>query len=86
MDFTNKTASEIDENIVELEKELKEAIVNHEVVEQSKLELQRDILTIQVKKKDLEMILSKSSMNIRQLSITLRIARSKFWSAKNSGL
>ncbi len=86
INFNEMTASEIDEKIVELEKELRQAIVAHETVEQSKLLLQREILTIQVKKKDFEMSLSKSATNIRQLNVTLRIARSKFWSAKNSGL
>lgn len=85
-DYDNMTASEIDEEIVELEKELKRSISAHERVEQEKLSLQKDILNLQVRKKDLEMSLSKSLTNIRQLNISLRIARSKFWSVKNGGL
>ena len=81
-----KTATEIDTKIVELEKELKTCIGSHEVVEQEKLFLQREILNLQVKKKDFEIALSKSMSNIRQLTISLRILKSQFWSAKNSGL
>jgi len=82
----NLSAAEIDTKIVEMEKVLKSCIGSHEVVEQEKLLLQRDILNLQVKKKDLEMALSKSMSNIRQLNISLRILRSQFWSSKNSGL
>ena len=84
--MVNSSASEIDTKIVELEKELKTCIGSHEVVEQEKLLIQRDILNLQVKKKDLEMSLSKSMSNIRQLTISLRILRSQFWSARNSGI
>lgn len=84
--YDSMTASEIDTKIVELEKELRGLICSHETVEQEKLLLQRDILTLQVKKKNIEMVLSKSMTNIRQLNINLRIARSQFWAAKNSGL
>ena len=86
MILDNLTAAEIDTKIVELEKELKSCIVSHEVVEQEKLSFQRDILNLQVKKKDVEMSLSKSMSNIRQLTISLRILKSQFWQAKNSGL
>ena len=85
-DMNNTSAAEIDTKIVELEKELKTCIGSHEVVEQEKLLLQREILNLQVRKKDLEISLSKSMSNIKQLTISLRILRSHFWSARNSGI
>lgn len=82
----NLSAYQIDEKIVEAEKELKELINQNQIVEQEKLNLQREILELQVKKKNLEISLSKSTTNIRQLTITLKILRSKFWAAKDQGL
>ena len=80
------TATEIDNIKVEKEKELKQLIVNHEIVEQEKLNLQREILLLQIKKKDLESMLSKSKSNIKQLQIEIGILKSQFWSARNGGL
>lgn len=78
-------------NIIEIEnlrnektKELKVMIQSHEVVEQEKLNIQRQILELQLKKKDLEMALSKSKSNIKQKNIEISLLTSQFWAEKNS--
>lgn len=79
------SSTEIDEYICFLEKDLKEAIETNETVEQERLLLQKQIIELQLKKKDLDMIISKSHARIKTLSVDLRIARSKFWSVRNEG-
>lgn len=82
----NLSSSEIDEYICQKEKELREAIEVNETIEQEIMQLQKQIIQHQLTKKEREMTRSKSHANIKTLNINLRIARSKFWSAKNSGL
>lgn len=76
-EFANKIAQE--------EKELKEMLNSHNVVEQAKMQLQRDIIALQLKKKDLEMSLSKSQLNINQKRLTIKMLTAEFWREKNQG-
>ena len=78
-----ETADSISLMVDEKEKELQKAIASHEVIEQEKLLIEKEILILRVKNKDLEAILSKSSNNIKQIGIMLRLLRSRFWSSKN---
>ncbi len=82
----NLTSAQLSNLIDEKEKELSIAIDTHQVVEQEKLHLQKTILELQTKKKDLEIAESKAGHNIRQLSIGIKILKNKFWSCKNSGI
>jgi hypothetical protein len=77
------SSSEIDQYICEMESALKEQIVDHEEKEQKRLEIQRQILELQLRKKELEMVLSTSKTEMEQKKIDLKIARSKFWAVKN---
>ena len=79
------SSHEISLQIDEKEKELKEAISAHELIEQQKLRLQRAIIRLQLKKKELEMVLSKSSANRKQIEIELRLLKNRFWAVKNEG-
>lgn len=79
------SSAEIDEYICRLEKELKEAIEINETVEQERLLLQKQIIELQLKKKNLDMTISKSHARIKTLQVDLRIARSKFWMVRNEG-
>jgi len=76
-EFANKIAQE--------EKELKEMLNSHNVVDQAKMQLQRDIIALQLKKKDLEMSLSKSQLNINQKRLTIKMLTAEFWREKNQG-
>lgn len=82
----NLSSAEISVEIDKKENELAGAIKNSYTVEQEKLLLQREILTKQTQKKDLEIALSKAGHIVKQLNIELKLLRSAFWTAKNSGL
>jgi hypothetical protein len=71
--------------IAEKEKELKSMLTAHNVVEQEKLSTQREILVLQLKKKDLEIALDKSSHSIKQKNLEIKILTSEFWREKNQG-
>lgn len=82
----DKTAAEISNLIDEKAKELSLALKSHYTLEQEKLLLQRDILDLQRRKKDIEISLSKSLHNLKQMSIEQGLLKNAFFSAKNSGL
>ena len=85
-DLSNKSSAEIGNFVDAKEKELSIGLSNYAQVEQEKLLLQREILEKQLVKKDLEIELSKAGHNIKQLNIELKLLKSAFWNAKNSGL
>jgi len=82
----DKSSYDISLEIDKKEKSLSELLKTNQVVEEEKLNLQKKILDMQSSKKDLEISLSKSSHNIKQINIELKLLKSKFWGAKNSGL
>jgi len=71
--------------LVEKEKELKEMLNPHNTLEQEKLHIQREILNLQIKKKDLEIVIDKSKSIIKQKELEIRLLTKKFWAEKNSG-
>lgn len=82
----NKTSAEIGILLDEKSKQISEFLKFHHKVEQEKLLLQRDILDLQRKKKDLEIELNKSMHNLKQMSIELSLLKNAFFAAKNSEL
>jgi len=76
-------SSEIDEMIVSKEKELQEAMHSLAVVEEAKNRLSRQILELQIKKKDTENTLSKANFNVKTINSELRVLKSAFWKARN---
>ena len=82
----NKSSYDISLLIDEKEKALSQALKDYYTIEQEKLTLQRDILEQQTKKKSLEIALSKAGHILRQMNIELKLLRSKFWAARNSGI
>ena len=85
-DLTNKSSAEIGNFVDEKEKELSIALSNYAQIEQERLLLQREILEKQVIKKDFDIKISKAGHNIKQMNIELKLLKSAFWNAKNSGL
>jgi len=65
------------------QQELKEAEKNNFQVAQEILLLQKDIINLQAKKKDLEISAGKSSHIIRILRIELKALENEFWNTKN---
>jgi hypothetical protein len=81
-----KSSAEIGQEIDDKEKELQTAIKNLSLVEQEILTFRRQIIDIQGKRTDLELLKSKASQNLRVIQSDLRILKQEFWSSKNSGL
>ena len=82
----NLSSAEISNLIAEKEKELGVATSAYYDVEQEKLNLQRQILELRIKQKDLEVVLSKAGQNLKKMQMELKALRNFFWNAKNSGL
>ena len=82
----NRTSAEIANEIVERENLLTSALGNQYTVEQAILTLQRDILGLQSRKKDLEIDNSKAKHIVRKLQIEIKLLEKSFWKAKNGGL
>ncbi len=79
-------SADISQQLSDLENSYKQALENHFQVEQAILELARDIINLQAKKKDLEIEASKSNHILRQLKIDISLTTKKFWSIKEQGL
>ena len=80
------SSTEIANLVSEKENELKTALQSKEVVDQEEIALARQILELRLKKKDVELAISKAQYNVRQLEIEKRQLEKQFWSAKNSGI
>lgn len=76
------TYIETEQLISDKENELKVMLKTHEVVEQEKLSIQRQIIELQLKKKDLEIAISKSGSLIRQKGIEIKLLTRQFWAQK----
>lgn len=83
IDFTNMTASEIDNLKVEKEKELKIAQQALYEVELKELELAKQIVILQGQRKDLQIAISKARQIVRTLNLDIKIIISEFWRAKD---
>jgi uncharacterized ferredoxin-like protein len=84
IDTANLTASQIDELKCAKEKELLSAQDNLHKIEVEELEIGKQIVLLQVKRKDLQIAISKARQIVRTLSLDTRILTSKFWAAKDN--
>ena len=80
----NKSPEEIENLRVERLEALSEAQTICSRVEQERLLIQRGIIDLQGKKKDLEIAESKAKHIIRKLNNEIEYLKSKFWSVKNT--
>lgn len=83
-DLVNMTASQIENIRVEKEKELLQAQDNLSKVEIEELELAKQIVLLQVKRKDFQIAISKAKQGVRTLALDVRILTSKFYQAKDN--
>jgi hypothetical protein len=83
-DYENMTASQIDQKKCEEEKKLLEAQDNLHKVEIEELELGKQIINLQSKRKDLQISASKAKQIVRELAANVRILTSKFWRARDN--
>jgi hypothetical protein len=81
-----KSSAEIGVLRDEKEKSYQEAINSFAKVEQEILILQREIIVLQLKKKDFELVKSKANQNLRIISSELRVYKDQFYAARESGL
>jgi hypothetical protein len=72
--------------IVDVEKELQEAIQSYTIIADKRHLLQRQILELRIKIKDLDIPFEKVKHNKERISSELRIKRQEFWQKKGEGL
>lgn len=82
----DKSSAELSNEIAEQERRLKEALSNLRTLEIEKLELQRQIIGLQAKKKDLEIVISKAGHIVKELRIDISLKGKEFWAARDGGL
>lgn len=82
----NSSSADISQVISDTEQELKETIQARGVVQEKIHLISREILEKEINKKDLSIALSRARDNVRTLELDIAILKSKFWSARNSGL
>ena len=80
------TSAELSNVISDLENQLKDAINSLEVVSEEEYRLSREILTLQLKKKDVSHSVEKAKSVIKRLQLEKSIATKRFWNAKESGI
>ena len=86
IDLTNLTATQIDEKKVSIEKELQVAQGNLSKTEIEELEIGKQIIELQSKRKDLQIAQSKAKQIVRTLTLDIRILTSAFWNVRNGGV
>jgi peptidoglycan hydrolase CwlO-like protein len=74
---------DISNDIAEAQKKLKEYQSFQYTVEDEILKLQKQIIDLQGKKKDKEIIAGKGKHNIRQILIDLKMMNNLYWNLKN---
>jgi len=76
------TIEDIDNEMVTKQKKLKQSLQDKEVVAIERLELDRQILSLRQKKKELDIVYEKSQSIVQQLRIEVSILNTKKWSRK----
>ena len=84
IDCVNLTVSEIDNHKVAAEKELLNAQDDLTKAEVEDLELAKQIVLIQLKRKDLQIVIAKGKQNVRRLALDVRIWIKEFFAAKDN--
>lgn len=85
-ELENKTSYDISLLIDEKEKELRTMIGAEAIVSAENHDLIKKMLELKIKKKDSDISLDKAHSLVRNIESELRVLRSAFWSAKNSGV
>ena len=80
------SSEKIANEIAQREKDLQEAIRNYETVALETHSLQRDILNLRIRLKDLSITLEKAKNNKQLIQSDLRILKDRFWQLKNENL
>jgi hypothetical protein len=84
LNTVNMTATEIDNLKCDTERKLKVAQAALSEVELQELELSKSICELQLRRKGLQIAISKAKHIVRQLSLDIKIQTSEFWRAKDN--
>lgn len=77
-----RTLENVENERVEVNKQLDLANDNYHAVEDEILQLQSQIIGLQQKKKDLEIILNKATANCKKLRLQSKALENEFWGMK----
>lgn len=80
------SSDQLAQKITELEQELQEAIKNYSIIANERHDLQRKILELRIKIKDLDTPFEQAKWVKATLESNLRITRAEFWRTKGEGL
>ncbi len=80
------TSEEISNDIAQLEKDLKSALESYTTIADERHDLQRKILELRIKIKDLDKPFEMCKLNRAKLESDLRVARATFWRLKGENL
>ena len=75
---------DIEQKKIDRRNALKVILKDRETIEIKLLELSREILNLQIKKKDLQIPLEKAKTLEKELRLEIRNLEELFWSVKNS--
>ena len=80
------TSEEIANDIAQLEKDLKASIESYTTIADERHVLQRKILELRIKIKDLDIPFEQAKLVKAKLESDLRVARATFWRLKNENM
>ena len=79
-------SEQVAHEIAEMEKELKSTIESYTTISNERHDLQRKILEIRIKLKDMDKPFEMAKLNKAKLESDLRVARAEFWRLKGENL
>jgi peptidoglycan hydrolase CwlO-like protein len=85
-ELDNLSSAEIGNIIDDKNKELSLAIKANDVVVNEDLRYSKAILTLQLKRKDIQQAINKSKSSIKILALEIKSLTNRFWKARHAGL
>jgi hypothetical protein len=83
--ITSPGSIELEQRIANEEQVLKSLMVLEHIASQEKMNIERAILDLEVKKKDLAIALGKARHTRAVKEVEIKLLTGQFWSAKKSG-
>ena len=81
-ELARMSSDEIDNKKVEAEKELQTANAHLGIVIEEKNRIDRQMIDLMAKKKDLQIVIDKARFNVKRLESDIRIMTNAFWKAR----
>jgi hypothetical protein len=83
--ITSPGSIEIEQQIADREKELQGLLKLEQIASQEKLTVERAIIDLQGKRKDLSIALGQARHTRRQKELEIKLLTGKFWATKKAG-